>query len=151
MRGEHTLKTWCNTQTTIALSSAEAELIAAVRGSSEGLAARSLVEDLGSACKVRVHVDSSAAIGICKRSGIGKIRHLDTRLLWIQDKVRDGTIGIVKIAGTENPADLMTKHLDADSIAANLTRLSCWPKEGRAQSAPSCRHLQVSRKGLEGK
>jgi hypothetical protein len=71
MRGSHVLKTWCGTQATVALSSAEAELVAAVRGAAEGLAARSLAQDLGSVCKLRVHVDSSAAIGICKRSGIG--------------------------------------------------------------------------------
>jgi hypothetical protein len=136
MRGAHVLKTWCSTQTTIALSSAEAELIAAVRGAAEGLAARSLAEDLGSECKLRVHVDSSAAIGICKRSGIGKIRHLDTRLLWIQDLVRNGTIGIMKVAGIDNPADLMTKYLNAESISTHLIRLSCWPRDGRAKSAP---------------
>ena len=80
MRGSHVLKTWSGTQATIALSSAEAELIAAVRGAAEGLAVRSLVRDFGQDCGLRIHVDSSAAIGICKRTGVGKIRHLDTRL-----------------------------------------------------------------------
>ena len=140
MRGSHVLKTWCSSQATVALSSAEAELVAAVRGAAEGLSARSLSQDLtGSYCQLRVHIDSSAAIGICKRSGIGKIRHLDTRLLWIQDLVRDGTINVLKVAGTINPADLMTKHLGAEEISANLTRLGCWEREGRAQSAPMCR------------
>ena len=139
LRGSHVLNTWCGTQATVALSSAEAELVAAVRGAAEGLAARSLAQDLGSACCLRVHVDSSAAVGICKRSGIGKIRHLDTRLLWIQDLVRDGTVGIMQVAGEVNPADLMTKHLGADSISAHLVRLSCWERTGRAQSAPMCR------------
>ena len=139
LRGSHVLKTWCGTQATVALSSAEAELVAAVRGAAEGLSARSLAQDLGSDCQLRVHIDSSAAIGICKRSGIGKIRHLDTRLLWIQDLVRNGTIEVIKVAGTINPADLMTKHLGADEISAHLTRLCCWEREGRARSAPMCR------------
>jgi hypothetical protein len=139
LRGSHVLKTWCTTQATVALSSAEAELVAAVRGTAEGLAARSLTQDLGRACKLRVHVDSSAAIGICKRSGIGKVRHLDTRLLWVQDLVRSGDVDVVKIAGELNPADLMTKHLAADAISANLVRLSSWEREGRAKSAPACR------------
>ena len=138
MRGRHVLKTWSHTQATIALSSAEAELIAAVKGAAEGLAVRSLVQDFGRNCALRVHVDSSAAIGICKRTGVGKVRHLDTRLLWVQELVRDGTIEVVKIAGTINPADLMTKHLAAEFISANLTRLDCFAREGRAELAPNC-------------
>jgi hypothetical protein len=138
MRGRHVLKTWSHTQATIALSSAEAELIAAVKGAAEGLAVRSLVRDFGRSCALRVHVDSSAAIGICRRTGVGKVRHLDTRLLWIQELVRDGTLEVVKIAGTENPADLMTKHLAADFISAHLIKLECFAREGRADIAPNC-------------
>ena len=136
MRGRHVLRTWCGTQVTIALSSAEDELIAAVRGAAERLAACSLSSDLGKPCGLRIHVDSSAAIGICKRTGVGKIRHLDTRLLWIQEAVRDGTLEVMKVLGTENPADLTTKHLGAEQITECLTRLSCWERDGRAQAAP---------------
>lgn len=122
----------------MALSSAEAELIAAVKGASEGLAVRSLERDFGHECSVGVWLDSSAALGVCKRTGVGKIRHLDTRLLWIQDLVREGGLVVRKIAGQENPADLMTKHLGSDQISANLARLRCWPREGRAEAAPRC-------------
>ena len=138
MRGHHTLKTWCGTQATIALSSAEAELIAAVRGAAEGLAVQSLMRDFGRKCGLRIHLDSSAAIGICKRTGVGKIRHLDTRLLWMQELVRERSVEVAKIPGVENPADLMTKHLAADDISAHLVRLGCWARTGRAQAAPRC-------------
>jgi hypothetical protein len=96
MRGGHVLKIWTTTQATIALSSAEAELIAAVRGAAEGLAMKSILSDLGEECSLRICLDSSAAIGICRRTGVGKIRHLDTRLLWIQELVRDGRLEVVK-------------------------------------------------------
>jgi hypothetical protein len=138
MRGSHVLKTWSHTQATIALSSAEAELIAAVKGAAEGLAVRSLVQDFGRDCALRIHVDSSAAIGICRRTGVGKVRHLDTRLLWIQELVRDGTLEVIKIAGIINPADLMTKHLAAEAISANLARLGCFECAGRSELAPRC-------------
>ena len=106
MRGRHVLRTWCGTEATIALSSAEGELTAAVHGAAEGLAACSLNKDLGKPCGLRVHVDSSAALGICKCTGVGKVRHMDTRFLWIQELVRDGRIQVLKVAGVENPADL---------------------------------------------
>ena len=80
MRGAHVLKTWCGTQATVALSSAEAELVSLVRGAAEGLGLQSLAGDLGHEARLRVRVDSSAAIGICSRTGVGKVRHLDTRL-----------------------------------------------------------------------
>ena len=136
MRGSHVLKTWSTTQPTIALSSAEAELIAAVRGAAEGLTALTLCTDFGRECKLRVHLDSSAAVGVARRRGVGKIRHLDTRLLWIQERVHAGDLWVVKVAGTENPADLMTKHLSEEVGSACMVRLGCWPREGRAAIAP---------------
>ena len=137
MRGGHVLKTWATTQPTIALSSAEAELIAAVRGAAEGLSALTLCTDFGRECSLTVYLDSSAAIGVARRRGVGKIRHLDTRLLWIQERVHAGDLQIVKVAGTENPADLMTKHLGEDALGECLSRMNCWPRTGRTAIAPN--------------
>mgnify|MGYP002806399548 CR=1 FL=1 len=111
-------------------------MIAAVRGAVEGLAVRSLVRDFGQDCGLRIHVDSSAAIGICKRTGVGKIRHLDTRLLWIQEAVRTRVLEVVKVPGTENPADLMTKPLPRSEIDGHLGRLGLSRATGRAETAP---------------
>ena len=138
LRGRHVLKTWSGTQATIALSSAEAELIALVKGAAEGLALRSLIADLGEEFALRVHVDSSAATGICRKTGVGKIRYLDTRLLWAQELVREKVIEVIKVSGEQNPADLVAKHLGADAISAHLVRLSCWERSGRAKAAPRC-------------
>ena len=38
---------------------------------------------LGEELDLEVLTDSSAAIWICRRKGVGKVRHLDTNLLWI--------------------------------------------------------------------
>ena len=83
-----------------------------------------------------MHVDSSVAIGICKRTGVGKVRHLNARLLWIQDLVREGRVAVRQVCGTQNPADLLTKHLGAEQIGACTESLNCWPREGRADAAP---------------
>ncbi len=66
MRGAHVLKTWCATQATVALSSAEAELVAAVRGAAEKLAVPLLSRDFGHECRLRINVDSSAALGTAR-------------------------------------------------------------------------------------
>ena len=53
-----------------------------------------------------MHSDATAAIGIARRKGLGKLRHLKVEDLWIQQKVRDKTMEIVKVLGTDNPADI---------------------------------------------
>ena len=87
--------------------------------------------------KLRVHSDATAAIGIAKRRGLGRIRHLATTDLWIQEKIRDGKVELLKILGTENPADVLTKYVDKKTMEAALAKLSLEFQEGRSQIAPN--------------
>jgi hypothetical protein len=134
--GTHLLKHWASTQRKITLSSGEAELGAVVRGFSEVLGLRSVARDLGVEVTPEVHADSSAAIGICNRSGIGKVRHLAVAQLWVQDCVRSKACRLFKVLGTENPADLMTKPLARAEIDGHLGRLGLSRATGRAETAP---------------
>ena len=72
------LKFWSKTQAVVALSSAEAQLGAAVKASQEVLGIMSLWKDVGEATKGHVMGDASAAIGIIRRMGLVKVRHLNT-------------------------------------------------------------------------
>jgi hypothetical protein len=134
--GQHLLKHWASTQKKITLSSGEAELGAVVRGFSEVLGLQSVARDLGVELKPEVHADSSAAIGICNRSGIGKVRHLAVAQLWVQDLVRSKACRLYKVLGAENPADLMTKPLARAEIDGHLGRLGLSRASGRAETAP---------------
>jgi hypothetical protein len=134
--GTHLLKHWATTQKKITLSSGEAELGAVVRGFSEVLGLQSVARDLGVELRPEVHADSSAAIGICNRSGIGKVRHLAVAQLWAQDIVRSKACRLFKVLGTENPADLMTKPLARTELDGHLTRLGLSRATGRAETAP---------------
>ncbi len=136
MLGTHLLKHWASTQKKITLSSGEAELGAVVRGFSEVLGIQSVASDLGVELKPEVHADSSAAIGICRRCGIGKVRHLAVAQLWVQDLVKSKACGLHKVLGTENPADLMTKPLPRVEIDGHLERLGLSRATGRAETAP---------------
>ncbi len=127
MRGSQVLKTWCITQTTVALSSAEADLVAAVIGAAEGLAVQVVACVFGCEGVLEVRMNSSAAIGIVRRSGVGKIRHLDTRLLLVQERMHPGDGFVCKVPGTENPADLLTKFFGQKDISSSFVRLNCWP------------------------
>jgi hypothetical protein len=136
MLGTHLLKHWASTQKKITLSSGEAELGAVVRGFSEVLGLQSVARDLGVDLTPEVHADSSAAIGICNRCGIGKVRHLAVAQLWVQDLVRSKACRLHKVLGTENPADLMTKPLPRSEIDGHLGRLGLSRATGRAETAP---------------
>ena len=84
--GQHLVKHWSSTQRTITLSSGEAELAGIVKATAEALGLQSLGADLGLTIGIQVYADSAAAIGICRRSGIGRVRHLAVGQLWVQEK-----------------------------------------------------------------
>ena len=114
--GSHLVKSWARNQATVATSSGEAELYAAIKGSSELLGVQSLAADFGRKITAELKVDAKATIGMLNRRGLGKLRHVEVGHLWIQNAVKDGRIKVSKVLGTENVADLMTKYLDANNI-----------------------------------
>ena len=89
-----------------------------VKGSAELIGMAAVFRDLGLDMKERAYLyaDASAALGVVQRKGAGTIRHIETRLLWVQEQEIKDKIEYLKIAGTINPADIGTKHLDGESI-----------------------------------
>ena len=85
--GQHTIKTWSSTQAVVALSSGEAEYYALVKGAAQAIGIRNMLKDIGVATEIEIKTDANAAIGIGSRRGTGKVRHLETNQLWVQDKV----------------------------------------------------------------
>ena len=137
MRGKHPLKHWSLTQTTIALSSGEAELGGICRGASIALGLQSLSKDLGIPMRIHFYTDATAAIGICRRRGLGKIRHLHVSDLWIQDRLKSGDFALTKVAGADNPADLLTKHVSRELMTKHMATMGITSEVGRARSAPA--------------
>ena len=80
--------------------------------------------------------DSSAARGIIHRAGLGKLRHLETGYLWLQAAVKAKKLQVRKVLGTENPADLLTKHLTTSDMWKNLDKLRMSSEEGRSKAVP---------------
>ena len=84
MIGSHNIKSWSRTQALVALSSGESELYASLKAAAEALGILSMAMDFEWRMKGEVHGDASAALGIIHRKGLGKTRHIQTGLLWIQ-------------------------------------------------------------------
>ena len=140
MIGKHCIRTWSSTQPSVTLSSGEAEFYGLVKAAGAGLGHQSLMKDVGLELPVCVWTDSSAALGIASRSGLGKLRHLETHTLWVQEKVRTKAISVKKVRGEVNPADIFTKHLPSkDKVHQLLALFGCEYRTGRAASAPLLR------------
>ena len=136
MRGSHCIKHWSTTQPTIALSSGEAELGGLCKGAANAIGLRSVARDLGICLTLRIRSDATAALGIARRLGIGKIRHLDTSLLWIQQKIKHKSPSVDKVLGADNPADCLTKYVDRGTMLKHLATMGLEYESGRADSAP---------------
>ena len=108
--GNHVLKTWSATQASLALSSGEAEFYGVVKGAGIGLGQAALFNDIRIELPLRVWTGSSAAIGICGRQGLGRLRRVACQTLWVQQRVRRGDFEVRKVKGEVNPADLFAKH-----------------------------------------
>ena len=136
MLGGCLIKHWNKTQSTLSLSSGESELHGIAYGCSQGLGIQSLLKDAGWVLPLHMFSDATAAIGIARRKGLGKIRHLDCTDLWIQDQIRSKKIMLDKVAGTENMSDVLTKCVERNLMDAALARMGLEPRSGRPACAP---------------
>ena len=129
-------KAWSRTQSLVALSSAESELAVVTKAVAEGLGIHSVLSDFGVSIRLELHSDATAAIGICKRQGLGRVRHLATADLWIQQKVRSKEFQLYKLPGKDNPSDLFTKYKSLPEISRFLRMMASKPRDGLPKLAP---------------
>ena len=134
MRGSHCIRSWSSTQKFVTLSSAEAELMAAVRATTEAIGIAQLAASWGVGTIVGVFVDSSAALAIVSRKGNGKLRHVKVGHLWIQEKAASGEVVYSKVSGERNPADLMTKYVPPHRVVQLSEQLSQIRTQGHAKA-----------------
>ena len=109
--GDCLLYSYTRRQTVIAQSSAEAEFYATASGVSEGILLRKVLAFFGLPLGLRVLTDSAANNAMAHRLGVGKVRHLETKVLWLQQLVYQGLLTMTWRAGRFNNADLGTKVL----------------------------------------
>ena len=122
MVGKHCVKTWSSTQGAYALSSAEAEFYAMIEAVIRAKGVVNTMVELGFEVQheLQLHTDSSAAKSFVSRKGLGKMKHLEIRDLWLQREVALGKVTVNKVGGLKNPADLMTKYLRKEEIEVRL-------------------------------
>ncbi|CAK0902772.1 unnamed protein product [Prorocentrum cordatum] len=114
--GSHLLETQVASQPVVALSSGEAEFYAIGRGAASAIMMRQFYQQCGIEVASKVHSDSNAGRAIATRIGSGKVRHLQIRDLWVQERVRLGELQLGRVDTESNRSDLGTKHLDGKRV-----------------------------------
>jgi hypothetical protein len=58
-------------------------------------------------------MDSDAGRALANRLGVGKMRHIQIRWLWLQERICEGDLAVKRVDGAKNTADLGTKYLES--------------------------------------
>ena len=137
MWGSHHIKSWSSTQSVIALSSGEAEYYGIVKGASVGMGLQAVLRDFEVETSITIKSDATAAIAIASRRGLGKVRHIEVCQLWLQEKVRQGDIKVVKVGTSENVADALTKYVSRSTMDMHISLTNQGARAGRHALAPA--------------
>ena len=115
--GDKVITTASKTQLVVALSSGGAEFYALHYAAIEGLYVQSLIHELmGIILPVVIFTDSTAAKAMATRQGVGRVKHIQVKMLWIQQLCQEKLVEIRKVSSAMNLADLMTKPVDATTL-----------------------------------
>ena len=61
--------------------------------------------------------DSQSAISLAKNPVFhSRCKHIQLKYHFIRDLINDGDLSLLKILGSENPADMLTKTVTADKL-----------------------------------
>ena len=135
MRGTHYLKSWSSTQKNVTLSSAEAELLAAVKANGEALGMLAVDVASRSPHDGVHHGGLFCSTGSSARKGNGTLRHVRVGHLWVQQVAADVGLKYHKVNGEENPSDACTKHLTGERRRKLVARAGQCQRSGRAQES----------------
>ena len=116
-------------QTALGLSSPEAEHYGICSAGVEPIYVMGVIRFFGFVVDGWILSDSSGALSLSQRQGMGHQRHIQARYLWTQDHVQRGTFIIGKILGSLNKADVGTKHVARDDLQRHIRALGLreWP------------------------
>ena len=91
----HLFAASATTQNVVATSSGEAEFYALTKSAKRALGAVAMFADMAKVVRPRLRVGASKAIA--SRRGVGRVRHLHTQVLWVQEAVARRELTILKV------------------------------------------------------
>ena len=76
--------------------------------------------------RILMYLYSSAACGVLSRRGVGRLRHLSCRVLWLQNLVVEKMLQVKAVLGTIDPADVSTKRLSIARLESLMYLFRLW-------------------------
>ncbi|KAH9689185.1 hypothetical protein KPL70_015411 [Citrus sinensis] len=112
-------------QTVVALSTTEAEYMAATQACKKAIWIQRLLEELGhKQQKISVFCDGQSVLHIARNPAFhSRTKHVGVQYHFVQEVVEDGSVDLQKIHTKENLADVLTKPINADKFI--WSRSSC--------------------------
>ena len=113
-------------QSTVATSTAEAEVNAAMAASQEITWLREILKETGNPQDITtIMIDNQAAIAIAKNPVQGgKTKHFAIKLQYLRQEVAEERVKLQYVPTNENPADLLTKGLGRNKTCKYLNALT---------------------------
>jgi len=108
-------------QKVVALSTTEAEYVAATEASKEMIWLQSFMNELGTQqVNNSLFTDSQSAIHLAKNSALhSKTKHIQLRYHFIRSVLDDGQLQLAKIHTDDNPADMFTKAVTREKLSSS--------------------------------
>ena len=105
-------------QTVVALSTTEAEYMAATQACKEAIWIKRLMDELGHKQeKIVLFCDSQSALHIARNPAFhSRTKHIGVQYHFVREVVEDGSVDMQKIHTKENLADVMTKPINTDKF-----------------------------------
>jgi len=123
--GDNTITWQSQKQKIVALSSCEAEYIAATIGACQGVWLARLLAELKSeeASAVTLRIDNESAIALSKNPVFhDRNKHIDVRFHFIRECVEEDRVRLQSIGTTEQLADILTKALGRERFCELRSR-----------------------------
>jgi len=114
--GTHCCRASSTLQSIVSLSVGESEFYAVCKGSAVGLSLVSMLAELGIFMKLEILSDSSTARSLSSRLGVGRNKHMQSRYLWVQERVQAKHLSVHAIPTLDNSADLLTKPVGRQTL-----------------------------------
>ncbi len=80
-------------------------------------------------------MDATAGAAIGSRRGLGKVKHIHTVFLWVQQYVTKKLITISKVSTTDNYADIITKAVTVRTIEKMMHLMNFEYRKGESHLA----------------